>query len=213
MKLKLLGPNLALAALLVACAGPQTGVETAPPVRYQPVASSSDSVDVRLVGVLDAGNNGTLVSDPGWLEFLVEVHNGRRQALTITDLKVLTPQGRYVASATAYDQITTPPGASAELAGEIAARSAGIAAGQAIPYGGTIVGLVRGAMADSTARSRSELEREFAVRLLNNVELAPGGRVTGSAFLPNVANPRTLVLDWRTSARNGRVELELKPVR
>jgi hypothetical protein len=44
------------------------------------------------------------------------------------------------------------------------------------------------------------------LRVLKNVELAPAGRVRGSAFLPAVANARELVLAYAQGGRVTRIQ-------
>ena len=95
------------------------------------------------------------------------------------------------------------------MATDVARRSAGIAAGQVIPYGGAIVGVLSGALMASTVQSAAKGRTEFALRRLKDVELALGGCITGSAFLPAVRNPTALVLDLGRGDGPERLELPL----
>ena len=55
--------------------------------------------------------------------------------------------------------------------------------------------LVSGAASVSESQSEAIARREFALRRLKGVELAPGGRVQVSAYLPRIRYPQALVLD------------------
>jgi hypothetical protein len=99
--------------------------------------------------------------------------------------------------------------ASSALAQDVAARSVGIAAGQVIPYGGTIVGILSGAAAVSSAQTQANARREFALHKIKEVELAPGGRMTGSAFLPRIRDPKALIVDWGRGNETQQAELSL----
>ena len=60
-----------------------------------------------------------------------------------------------------------------------------------------------------SARSRARAEREFSSRVLNNMELAPGGRATGSAFLPNVPGARSVVVQYNQGGTISLLEVPL----
>jgi ethanolamine utilization microcompartment shell protein EutS len=169
----------------------------------------SESLDIRLMGALGTGSEGTLVRDSGWAEYLLEINNRGTIPLTVRNVKLLTSSGRYLDSASQYEEITVPPDAASEIAEDIAVRSAGIAAGRVVPYGGTIVGILSGAVSVSESESEASAQREFALRKLKDVELAPGGRVQGSAFLPRINGAQALVVDWERGKRSERVELAL----
>jgi hypothetical protein len=47
------------------------------------------------------------------------------------------------------------------------------------------------------------------LRVLKNVELAPKGRVDGSAFLPNITRPKALVVDYILAGTTSRIEIPL----
>lgn len=198
-----------LAAFILGCTGPRTAQPPIPILNDEKVQFRSADLDIRLVGALGAGNEGTLVLDAGWVEYLLEIENRGKRPLTIYNVKLLTRDGRYLDSAADYEEITAPPDAASELAEDIAKRSAGIAAGQVIPYGGAIVGILSGAVSASAAQTGANAQREFVLRRLKEVELAPGGRVQGSAFLPAIQSPKSLVLDCGCGGKTERIELSL----
>jgi hypothetical protein len=51
--------------------------------------------------------------------------------------------------------------------------------------------------------------RDFDLRKLKAVELAPAGRVFGIAFLPNILNPEAVVVDYVVGETTERVEISL----
>lgn len=205
--------SLLLALVVVACAGcggTQTAQTSAAASETKPLRVQSADLDIRLHGALGDGDPGTLVRDAGWLEYQLTIENRGTRPLTIRNVKLLTREGRYFDSASAYQEITAPPDMATEVAQDVAVRSAGIAAGQVIPYGGTIVGILSGAASASAAQSKTSASRDFALRRLKDVELAPGGRVRGSAFLPSIADASTLVLLWERGEASGQVDLPLR---
>lgn len=182
----------------------------------RPLAPSSAAVHARtgdltidLVDTLDADNTASLVKAPGWTEFRLKLRNRSTAPLIIADVRMLTAAGRYLDSADSLADIESPPDPGSELATDVARRSAGIAAGQLIPLGGTLVGVMSDAASALAARERAELERRFSRRRLKDVELDPGGWVYGSSFLPDVADARILVVDYRAGERAERVKLPL----
>lgn len=199
-----------MAVALIGCAEPRITVTSDTESRREPVEFRSEDLDIRLIGALWPRSEGTLVRDTGWVEYLLEINNRGRMPLTVRNVKLLTSAGRYLDSASQYEEITEPPDAASELAEDIAVRSAGIAVGQVVPYGGTIVSILSGAVSVSESESEASAKREFALRKLKDVELAPGARVQGSAFLPRIQGPQALVVDWVRGSRSERVELSLK---
>jgi hypothetical protein len=124
--------------------------------------------------------------------------------------KLLTTEGRYFDSATTYDQIRRPPDPGAKVAEDVAMRSAGIAAGRVIPYGGTIVGILSSAARAGTSQQEAAARTAFALKVIKNVELAPGGRVEGSAFLPGIKNASALVVVWSEGRTQRRAVLPFR---
>ena len=173
------------------------------------VEHQAEGVSLRLVGTLRAGDARTLIQDPGWVEYLFAVDNRDDRHLMIYNVKLLNRDGRYLDSAESYEQVTYPPDVATDVAGSLAKGAAGIAAGQVIPYGGTIFGIISGAVSASSVESEADAKREFELRKLKLVELAPGGRVIGSAFLPDVVNAESLVIDYGYGGARERVEIPL----
>lgn len=200
------------ALIAVACAGRLQVAE-------EPVSVSttnftqlqSDDLRVALVAIKEKGDEETLVGDPGWREFVLDIENRSTAPLVLNNVKLLNTNGRYVDSASSYEQIIAPPDFGAELAGDIATKTAGIAAGQVIPYGGFITSIISSAASVSSAEAKANTKRDFTLRVLKQIELAPGGRVRASAFLPNMTNAKALVIDVVQDDRVERLKLPLSP--
>lgn len=180
------------------------GAEPPVPMRFE-----SRDLALRIVEARGTSEQGAEAADGGWREYMVELENRARIPLTLRDVKLLSGEGRYYPSAGRFEEVVAPPDADDRLAGDIARRSAGIAAGQAVPYGSTIVGLVSSLVSASAYETETQARRRFAQRLMKGVELAPGGRASGSAFVPRIADPRALVLEYALGGRVERVELPL----
>jgi len=105
------------------------------------------------------------------------------------------------------EQIIAPPNAGSR----VAATAAGAAAGQIVPFGGTIVGIISEAISASSAESRENARRAFERHQLKAVELAPGGKLTGSAYLPDIAvhQAKALVISYGQGDRTQRFEIRL----
>jgi hypothetical protein len=202
-------PLLVLILTVVGCAGPKVSKAPSANSMIEPILVKSADLAVALIGIAEQGDKGTLIQDPGWLEYVLEIENLSTNSLTVQNVKLLNLGGRYVDSASAYEQITAPPDVGAELAGDVAKKAAGLAAGQIIPFGGVIFSLFSGAASASSAGAKANAKRVFMLRLLKNVELAPAGKVEGSAFLPNIARPKTLVLDYAQDGMTNRIEIPL----
>jgi hypothetical protein len=205
--------NLVLAACVVqasGCAGTQQeeASRDSGPVAT-PVQREADDLRVTLLGILGEGYDGTLVEDAGWREFLLKIQNQGAAPITVNNVKLLNVDGRYLDSASSHGQITAPPDVGAEVAGDLATGAAGIAAGQFIPYGGFLTKVISGAASTASAEGRASAKREFALRAIKKVELAPAGSMTGSAFLPNITNAKALVVDYDREDRKGRLEIPL----
>jgi len=202
-------PLLALALTVVGCAGPKVSKAPSANSTIVPIRVKSADLAIALIRIAEQGDKGTLIEDPGWLEYVIEIENLSTNTLTVQNVKLLNLDGRYVDSASAYEQITAPPDLGAEVAGDAAEKAAGIAAGQIIPFGGTIFSVLSGAASASSAETKAQAKRVFMLRRLKNVELAPAGRVEGSAFLPNITRPKTLVVDYARDGTKNRIEIPL----
>lgn len=202
-------PLLVLTLTVAGCAGPE--MSKAPSVKpiEGPIRVQSADLAVALIRIAEKGDKETLVEDPGWREYVIEIENLNTNALTIQNVKLLNQDGRYVDSASDYEQITAPPDVGAELAGDVAQSAAGIAAGQMIPYGGTIFGVFSSAASAWSAGTKKHARRVFRLRMLKNVELAPAGELEGSAFLPNMTRPKALVVDYAQDGATNRIEIPL----
>ena len=199
-----------LALWLGACAGPEPVNDgPLPQTRAAHKAYESDDLSIGLLGSIDSGTEGSLARDPGWREYRIEVRNQSTRSLTLRDVKLLNSEGRYLASAMTYEELSAPPDTAEKVAADVARRSAGIAAGQFVPYGGTVVGVISTALTASKSESEAEAKRTFIIRRMKNVELAPGGRMSGSAFLPQITDAQALVIDYGVGNRNERIELSL----
>jgi hypothetical protein len=199
-----------LVALLVACAAPPPAADrSAYDAPTGAMRFESRDLALSVVETPEEAKRGSLPQDSGWLEYRIVLENRARTPLTLRDVKILSREGRYYGSAARYEEIVVPPDAQDRLAGDIARQSAGIAAGQVVPYGGSIVGLVSSLASASAHESEREARRRFAQRLMKGVELAPGGRASGAAFVPRIADPRALVFEYALGGRVERVELPL----
>jgi hypothetical protein len=202
-------PLLVLTLTVVGCAGPKVSKSPSANSMIEPIRVKSADLAVALIGIAEQGDKGTLIQDPGWLEYVIEIENLSMNSLTVQNVKLLNLGGRYVDSASAYEQITAPPDVGAELAGDVAETAAGMAAGQIIPFGGAIFSVLSGAASASSAGAKAHAKRVFMLRLLKNVELATAGKVEGSAFLPNIMRPKTLVVDYAQDGTTNRIEIPL----
>jgi hypothetical protein len=200
-------PLLVLTLTVVGCAGPkaQRADSMSNPIRVKSV-----NLAVALNRIAELGDKETLVEDPGWREYVIEIENISTNALTVQNVKLLNQDGVYVDSASAYEQIVAPPDVGAELAGDVAEKAAGMAAGQIIPFGGQIFSVLSSAVSASSTGSKLNAKHAFALRVLKNVELAPAGKVERSAFLPNVARAKALVVDYSQDGATNRIEIPLQ---
>ena len=162
-----------------------------------------------LLKIMGAGGQGTLVQDQGWREYVLEIGNLGTKPVTVRNVKLLNLDGRYVESAGSYNEITAPPDPAYKVAGNVATSAASTAAGQIIPYGGYLVTVFSGVASASAAGEVASAKRSFALRKLKDVELAPGGRVEGSAFLPNISDAKALVVDYGNGQGVHRIEIPL----
>lgn len=206
--MRVLLPLLFLTFVVSSCAGSKAPspdrVTLTGPIRMQ-----TADLAVTLVRIAGQGNKETLVGDPGWREYRIEIENLSTNSLTVRNVKLLDQDGVYTDSASAYEQLIAPPNAGTELASDVAATAAGVAAGQIIPFGGQIFSVVSGAVSTSSAGARANAKRAFGLRVLKNVELAPAGKVERSAFLPDITGAKALVVDYAQDGATGRIEVAL----
>lgn len=177
-----------------------------------PTEIRTGQLAVRLQAVRAEGASDTLVRDPGWLDYRLRITNLADQPITIRAVKLRDAQGRYFAGARDFAELSAPPDLATQVAGDVAMRGVSIAAGQAIPYGGTVVGILSGAARAGAEQGKAERRRAFKLGNLRELELAPGAQFTGSAYLPDIERPAALAIDWQTfDGDTARVELPLTP--
>jgi ethanolamine utilization microcompartment shell protein EutS len=197
---------LVLTLTAAGCAGSQAPGAAS---RGDPIRVKSADLAAALIRTAGRGDPETLVEDTGWREYVIEIENISPNALTVQNVKLLSQDGVYVDSASAYEQITAPPDVGAELASDIAEKAAGVAVGQIIPFGGQILSVLSSIGTASSADAKANATRAFGLRVLKNVELAPAGKVERSAFLPNITRARLLVVDYAQGGTTYRIEIPL----
>ena len=204
-----LQPLIILALTVIGCVEPKVSKTPSTKSMTVPIRVKTADLDVTLIRITEQGNEGTLIEDPGWREYIIEIENLSTNDLTVQNVKLLDQDGRYVDSASAYEEIIAPPNAGVELAGDVAETAAGMFAGLFIPYGGTLFSVLSNSASALSAGAKANAKRAFMLRLLKNVELAPAGMVEGSAFLPNITKPKALVLDYVQDGTTNRIEIPL----
>ena len=190
----------------VACTTPNAAQDSHALPAFEPVRGQVDGLAATLVRALASGDAS---SDVGWFEYELVLENRGDSPLVVSTAKLLTASGRYLAPATAYAEILSPPNAAYQVAGSVATSAAGMAAGQVIPFGGLVVQAIAGAAGAASAEDRARAEQRFRLRRVTGVELAPGGRMEGSAFFPRVADPVALVIDFAQHGRPQQANLPL----
>lgn len=170
----------------------------------------NDDISVELQAVLGTGHEQTLVRADGWSEFVLVIVNRSQSRLTLRDVKILSSEGRYQKSAATYAEITQPPRASTEVAGTVARAGTGVALSTIIPFGGILSGVLWSAASATSAEGRAAATRAFNQRVLKAVELAPNGKAAGSAFLANIPNAKSLIVDYSVEGRSEYVDLPLR---
>lgn len=205
-----LSRRLALVLLVLIAAGctaPTATREPSPAAVAGAGEYRSTGIRIRLTNALRAGDRGTLLEGPGWVEYVFAIDNTGSSPLRIHDVKLLNADGRYLDSAASYEQIIAPP----DVGGQVAASTAGAAVGQIVLFGGTIVGIISDAVSASTAESRENAKRAFERHKLKSVELAPAGKITGSAYLPDLAadQAKALVISYGHDDQTKRLEIRL----
>jgi hypothetical protein len=192
-----------------ACAGPEVAENPYSAKTGHLARFESSELDIQVVGIIGVEHGYTLVEDPGWREYLCQIKNLSDMPLTVKNVKLVNAEGRYLKSAATYEQIIRPPDVTAGVAGDIATDAAGIAAGQAIPYGGFIIRAFSNVASASSAGAKANAKRSFSLRVLKNVELAPKGQVRGSAFFQNIDYPKALIIDYVLDDSPKRIEIPM----
>lgn len=185
-----------LALSVIGCAGTKVSEVPPPSPLTEPIRIESTDLNITLLKVLGPDEEGTLIENPGWSEYILEIENLSTNPFTIHNVKILNPDGRYEDSASIYEQLTVPPDVGVELASDAAKTAAGTAAGLVIPYAGTILSVISRAISASSASAKEKAKLDFNLRVLKNVELSPAEKVQGSAFLPNIKDAKALAMDY-----------------
>jgi hypothetical protein len=199
-------PLFILSLTTAGCSGQKA---SSPNSMANPIRVKSAGLALALIRIAEQGDKETLVEDPGWREYVIEIENISANDLTIQNVKLLGQDGAYVDSASAYEQITAPPNVGAEMASDVAGTAAGMAAGQIIPFGGNIFSVLSHTVSASSADAKANAQHTFGSRVLKNVELAPAGKVERSAFLPNILKTKVLVVDYVQDGTTSRIEIPL----
>ncbi len=195
-------PNPAAGPGLPPGTGPGPGV--APALR--PVGTEVNGVAVTLVRVLPPTSTA---SQPGWVEYELSLANRTPHPVVVRSVKLLTATGRYLQPARAYGETQAAPNLGASVAGDVATGAAGIAAGQVVPYGGLVVTAISGLVRGSSQETQVGAEQNFRLRHVPGVELAPGGKMVGSVFFPDVNDARSLEVEV---SRQGQTKSERLPL-
>ncbi len=98
--------------------GSQTATPTATVVRFE-----SSDLRVTLEAVIGIEQERSLVRNPEWLEYVLSIENPGHTDLTVQNVKLLNDDGRYVDSASSYQQITVAPDVSSQVAGTVGRHS------------------------------------------------------------------------------------------
>lgn len=193
----------------VGCTEPKVSKVPPPNPLAESIRVESTDLTVTLLKIIGPDDEGALIETSGWTEYILEIENLSTNPLTIQNVKILNLDGRYEDSASTYEQITAPPNASVELAGDAAKTAAGMAAGLIIPYGGSIFSLISSAASASGASAKEKAKRVFNLYVLKNVELAPAGKIQGRTFLPNITAAKELAMDYVLIGTTRRVQIPL----
>ncbi len=193
----------------VGCAGNKVSQMSSPRFTTEPMQVESSDLTITVLNIIGQEEEGTLIENPGWSEYIFEIENHSTNLLTIDNVKILNVDGRYEDSASNYEQIIAPPNVSVELAGNAAKTAAGVAAGLAIPFGGSILSLISQAISASSASAKEKAKLNFNLRVLKSVEIIPTEKIVGSAFLPNIKNAKALVMDYVLIDTIRRVQIPL----
>lgn len=182
--------------------GPGPGVASG----FRPVGAEVNGVAVTLVRVLPP----TAKQAPmGWIEYELSLANRTQNPVVVNSVKLLTATGRYLQPARAYGETQAAPNLGASVAGDVATGAAGIAAGQVVPYGGLVVTAISGLVRGSSQETQVGAEQNFRLRHVPGVELAPGGKMVGSVFFPDVNDARSLEVEV---SRQGQTKSERLPL-
>lgn len=233
----LLGSAFLVAALCLAsaCVSPKykRADKSTPPLQPLNVKFPSSVLDTSLYSEISDRGPGSWKRDAFWDEYVMIMHNGGDQPLTIvsatltdyagavrpagTDPWVLereskTLEKRYRDDGIAFARVAAPrvivgaaePGVVASAGiGTTGAAAAATATAVALPVYGATV---FGINMHNKAAIKKEFNRR---RVLLPLILGPGETRSGSFFFPMVPNPQALTVHWTSSAGDGETTLEL----
>jgi len=184
---------------------------------FHPIEAEVNGLWLRLIRLHpdrsgEGVREGTRELVGGWLVGEFQLENRGKQPILLSGVKLLTAGGRYLKPAASYDEVLAPPGAGDHVAGTIATSAAGVAAGQVIPFGGVLVHTISGIARGSNTEARALEEQRFRLSQMLGAELAPGGRMEGSAYFPFVATPQAVVIEVTQGNRVKSTVLSLNPL-
>jgi hypothetical protein len=82
-------PLLVLAMTVVGCAGPEASKAPSTTSMAGPIRVKSADLAAALIRIAEQGSKGTLIEDPGWLEYVIEIENLSTKTLTVQNVKLL----------------------------------------------------------------------------------------------------------------------------
>jgi hypothetical protein len=221
--------------LASACVSPKykSADKGTPPVQPLDVKFPSSMLDTSLYTVISDGGPGSWKREAFWDEYVVIMHNGGEQVLTIAAATVTdyagavrsagtdpwalereskTLEKRYREAGIAFARIAAPrvivsaaePGVVASAGiGASGAAAAATATAVALPVYGATVFGIN-------MHNKAAIKKEFNRRRLPlPLTLGPGETRTGSFFFPMVPNPQALAVRWTSSAGEEDISLEL----
>ena len=224
-------PVFLLAAwMLAGCANTRFVENPLPPGVDLDLGDGNEFVEVSLRHIIVSGGPASWVKQAGWDEYIFEVRNLSTDPVTIENIQLIDPTGRYLENSLQPEQlerlsetllqdyrdagIAVAIGAAPTVvAGAgVAAGSLGAAAGAAVlaPVAVVAAPLVYFSNRQARQEDKERIEAEFMQRRITRVTISGNGTVRGSAFFPIVPNPRALVFDYRQGSDTGVFELSLE---
>ena len=230
------GVLLAVALCMAsACVSPKykRADKDTPPVQPLDVKFPSSMLDTSLYAVISDGGPGSWKRAAFWDEYVVSMHNGGAQVLTIDGATVTdyagaprsagtdpwalereskTLEKRYRETGIAFARIAAPRViASAAEPGIVASAGVGASGAAAAATATAVAVPVYGATVFGiNMHNKAAIKKEFNRRRLPlPLTLGPGETRTGSFFFPMIPNPQALTIRWGGSAGEGDTSLEL----
>jgi len=94
-----LAPLLSVLITVAGCTAPTATREASPAAVADAKVYRATGIRIRLIEDLRAGDRGTLLESPGWVEYVFAIDNTGSSPLRLHDVKLLNADGRYLASA------------------------------------------------------------------------------------------------------------------